>query len=1252
MRQLLVLLVLLTVPLMAGTVTRTASFDRGDLLISTQNGFDNVELRGGATLLQPGAPRVPRLVEAVVIPAGAVPTGVEITAEEWTTLPGTYNVGPAQADLPLPMPGKTFTPKLFSPDPTIYGSSEAYPKTVAMLTGSGTMGGYRIAHVELHPVRYIPTTHQIQIATRLSYRLSYANGMSASVATTEQKSAFGDMVRSLAANPADVDRYAPRVHAATSLALPPGHYEYVVVTETPMDTVFQRLADWKTVKGVPGKVVLVSWISSNYTGYDLQEKIRNFIKDAYATWGTMYVLLGGQGDPGSSGQNIVPTRMANYGGQGDEPCDLYYAGLDGTWDLNNNHVYGELDDSTDMYSDVFVGRAPTYNVAMAQNFVSKTMKYEQNPPTGFIQKLILPTGILWQSYEERPMQESIARMTGAGWSDQRLYERTGALSHQAVMDSMNAGVGMGHWDGHGNESGIYMGGGTVPFFVSSDADALTNGDKTGIAVSIACDAGGWDMVPGGDCLAEHMVNCVGGGCLATMMNSRYGYGAIDPQGNYTPGPSERLDTSFYAGVFYYHMPHMGQSLGRSKACWAPYADSLYQYAEQRFCIYDLNLIGDPETPVWTADPTHLDVSHAEVVNIGNNVPYQVTVTTALDAPVESAMVTLKKDNEVDLKGWTDATGQVTLYVSAQTPGQMFMMVSAQDHFTFLDTVQVISSGCYCSYLRSTIADPPPGGNGDSLINPGESFHIPMWVKNYGTQTASGVTGRLGTATAGVTITDSIKSFGDVTGGDSVQNTDGFGMTVASGLPDGYSIRCSLMLTDACDSTWKSFATFKVGAPELVYNGWQVIDTVAGGNGNGRLDANEPGQVVVTARDTGFGNAHGVTGVLVSYDTLLVVDDSTADFGTIMSGATGGNSADPFAVHTLGLTPEHPLPCSVRFTCGGRTWTYGFVILGEINQFDPVPDGPRQPAACWAFDDVDVVYSQHPTFNWYEINTRGTPLYLANDQSDFVQLPFTWKMYGQPDDYITICSNGWIAPGNQSASAFAVNTPMPGGPVPGMVCINWDDLNPELGGCIYVLDDALHHRFIIEWDSIPYAATPAVSDKFQVMIYDGTVPTPTGDNVIVMQYLTANGYTSSTVGMQDMTDGIGINCLFNGTYNVASAPIVAHRAIKITSGTQIAVSEPAGGTNLARKPLEVSPSLFNGSTIVNWQMRLDGTADLKVYDAGGRVVRTLASGPCRAGSYTTVWNGADNAGRRLARGIYFVRLSTPDQTVKVKTVLAR
>jgi len=39
-------------------------------------------------------------------------------------------------------------------------------------------------------------------------------------------------------------------------------------------------------------------------------------------------------------------------------------------------------------------------------------------------------------------------------------------------------------------------------------------------------------------------------------------------------------------------------------------------------------------------------------------------------------------------------------------------------------VQVIASTRYVSHLRSTILDPGPGGNGDSILNPGETVKIP------------------------------------------------------------------------------------------------------------------------------------------------------------------------------------------------------------------------------------------------------------------------------------------------------------------------------------------------------------------------------------------------------------------------------------------------------------------------------------------------------------------------------------------------
>ncbi|GAI87901.1 unnamed protein product, partial [marine sediment metagenome] len=194
--------------------------------------------------------------------------------------------------------------------------------------------------------------------------------------------------------PEDVSAFAPQIGGRWSQSrVPPGYYEYVVISEDPIDTVFQQLIDWKTKKGIPATIVTVSWINSYYTGYDLQEQIRNFIIDAYTNWGTIYVLLGGSGDQKTSGQNIVPARIAwyTYAGGGEKdllPSDIYYSDLDGNWDANGNHTYGELSDNVDMYSDVYVGRASVYNVSMAQNFIYKVLTYEKNPPTDYIKRLM------------------------------------------------------------------------------------------------------------------------------------------------------------------------------------------------------------------------------------------------------------------------------------------------------------------------------------------------------------------------------------------------------------------------------------------------------------------------------------------------------------------------------------------------------------------------------------------------------------------------------------------------------------------------------------------------------------------------------------------------------------------------------------------------------------------------------------------------------------------------------------------------
>lgn len=99
----------------------------------------------------------------------------------------------------------------------------------------------------------------------------------------------------------------------------------------------------------------------------------------------------------------------------------------------------------------------------------------------------------------------------------------------------------------------------------------------------------------------------------------------------------------------------------------------------------------------------------------------------------------------------------------------------------------------------------------------------------------------------------------------------------------------------------------------------------------------------------------------------------------------------------------------------------------------------------------------------------------------------------------------------------------------------------------------------------------------------------------------------------------------------------------------------GGAGAALWRTEVSavrPNPFNPRTTISCSLAERGEARLRVYDASGRLVRTLAEGPCEAGGHAVTWDGSDHAGRAVASGVYFVRLEAAGTTDARKMVLLK
>ena len=79
-----------------------------------------------------------------------------------------------------------------------------------------------------------------------------------------------------------------------------------------------------------------------------------------------------------------------------------------------------------------------------------------------------------------------------------------------------------------------------------------------------------------------------------------------------------------------------------------------------------------------------------------------------------------------------------------------------------------------------------------------------------------------------------------------------------------------------------------------------------------------------------------------------------------------------------------------------------------------------------------------------------------------------------------------------------------------------------------------------------------------------------------------------------------------------------------------------------------PNPFNPETWIPYRLKEDTDVTLTIYDASGQVVRQLALGHQRAGSYTTrakaiYWDGTNDFGEPVASGTYFYSLSAGSYT---------
>ncbi len=309
----------------------------------------------------PGEPQLPKKVIQLIIPPKKQIERVIIKSKVDEILAGKYQIYPAQ---PPQILSKNESEIEFVKPSQSYSSRSLYPEEIVKIGKRGYLSGYNLASLIISPIQYNPVEKRLIVYSKVEFEITYKDCSDESVKFSKRELLTENLVENtiskIVINPQDIERFTPETQR-TSSRLPEEIHSYLIITSENLLPDFQPLSTWKKKKGFSAKIVSISWIYEEYEGVDEAEKMRNFIIDAYANWGTNWVLLGGD-------TNVLPSRKAfafdcEFGSFDDNfiPCDLYFSDLDGNWNADGDDIYGEVEDNIDMYPDVQVGRIPVEN---------------------------------------------------------------------------------------------------------------------------------------------------------------------------------------------------------------------------------------------------------------------------------------------------------------------------------------------------------------------------------------------------------------------------------------------------------------------------------------------------------------------------------------------------------------------------------------------------------------------------------------------------------------------------------------------------------------------------------------------------------------------------------------------------------------------------------------------------------------------------------------------------------------------------
>ena len=790
----------------------TVSFSKQDLTITKKDTFDFITVKRCILNGEIGTPILPHKRLEILIPSDKIFKSVKVLNSSKIPIKGNFKIYPAQP--PIKMDGTPPSKNLII-NKKIYCSPKPFPKTQIIFTGTEKIAGNKIVCIDVVPVTYFPQNGKLYLITSVTFELFLEDKgkppLSPHSRTLISNNFIKEYIKKRVYNKNLVD-YLPvkykifnstKVNPETKLTKPSSDdkpKDFLIITDESLADYFEPLAQLKKEMGLSTTIVTTNWIENNYSGRDLPEKIRNFLNDAYLYWGITWVLIGGD-------VTVVPTRFVDYKSweyNGMIPTDLYYSDLDGDWDANGNgifgeYIYGSNIDSVEGSPDIFVGRIPIETSSEVQQYIEKENRYELNPDTTYLSKILFLGGSIYQGGTDgwgginseyiinnylpseiephrlyAPLKDTL--MNPPRWSgDELLNSATTIINFNTGYNIINH-LDHGAYDAIG--TGVMNGGG---YFHWYDADNLQNSEKPSILWTISCSSNAFDL----NSVSEHFINSKTG--LVYIGNTRVGWTTQLFQ-----------DYSFFNSIFTDSVTNIG----------AAFATTLYNSLYYRIVM---NMLGDPTISIWTKKPERLSVDNKKTLFLPVD---SITFTVKMkNIPLKGARIVVKKEDEgIKRIAVTNAAGEAKVYLKCKKTGNIDITVTYPNTYPYFNSLYVYppeKPNLFAEILTQR-------------VKRGSVQKIQTTCSNNGRMQAEGVYMVISSLDSLVTIKNTVLKFGTIPPLSSKSISNCFLIKVDKNCPIGKTIKLPYDLFDRYGNKWSDTLRLTIDDDMLSYAGYTAL----------------------------------------------------------------------------------------------------------------------------------------------------------------------------------------------------------------------------------------------------------------------------------------------------------------------------------------------------------------------------------------------------------------------------------------------